>query len=76
MLYIFAIIKRKHFEVIMFVCFSHDTKHVHFEVIYFYIIAKIYTFSDISLIPLYYIMSNLHIKEIEIYQKQSKGIKN
>ena len=33
MLYISAIIKRNHFEVIMCVCFSHDTKHVHFEVI-------------------------------------------
>ena len=32
MLYIFAIIKRNHFEVIMCVCFSHDTKHVYFEV--------------------------------------------
>ena len=29
-------IKRNHFEVIMCVCFSHDTKHVHFEVISFY----------------------------------------
>ena len=36
MLYIFAIIKRNKFEVIMCVCFSHDTKHVHFEVISFY----------------------------------------
>ena len=36
MLYIFAIIKRNHFEVIMYVRFSHDTKHVHFEVISFY----------------------------------------
>ena len=29
-------IKRNHFEVIMSVCFSHDIKHVHFEVISFY----------------------------------------
>ena len=36
MLYIFAIIKRNHFEVIMCVCFSHDTKHAHFEMISFY----------------------------------------
>ena len=36
MLYVFAIIKRNHFEVIMCVCFSHDAKHVHFEVISFY----------------------------------------
>ena len=48
MLYIFAIIKRNHFEVIMSVCFSHDTKHVHFEVISFYN-SKDITFSDMSL---------------------------
>ena len=36
MLYIFVIIKRNHFEVFMCMCFSHDTKHVHFEVISFY----------------------------------------
>ena len=36
MLYMFAFIKRNHFEVIMYVCFSHDTKHVHFGVISFY----------------------------------------
>ena len=33
MLYMFAFVKRNHFEVIMYVCFSHDTKHVHFGVI-------------------------------------------
>ena len=36
MLYIFAIMNRNHFKVIMCVCFSHHTKHVHFEVISFY----------------------------------------
>ena len=36
MLYIFAIIGRNLFEVIMCVCFSNDTKHVHFEVISLY----------------------------------------
>ena len=29
MLYIFAIIKRNHFEVIMCVCFSHDTIYMY-----------------------------------------------
>ena len=44
-----------HFEVIMCLCFSHNTKYVHFEVISFY---------------------NSNIKETEISQKRSKGIKN
>ena len=54
MLYIFAIMKRNHFEVIMWVCFSHDTKHVHFEVISFYN-SKDVTFSDTSLLVYYVI---------------------
>ena len=36
MLYILAIIKLNHFEVIMCMCFFHHTKYVHFEVISFY----------------------------------------
>ena len=54
----------------MCVCFSHDTKHVHFKVISFYnnnlryVIARILRH-----------MCNLHVKETEISQKRSKGIK-
>ena len=76
MLYIFAIIKRNHFKVVMCVCFSHDTKHVQYILKLFrFIIAKIYN------IPRYVIdhklrhMCNLHNKENEISQKRSKGIK-
>ena len=65
MLYIFAIIKRNHFEVIM--CFTHDTKHVHFEVISFY------TFSDMSF-PIYYVICVICISKKLKYLK--KGIKN
>ena len=67
MLYIFAIIKRNHFEVIMCACFSHDTKHVHFEVISFYN-SKDITFSDISL-PVYYVMCVICISKKLKYLK-------
>ena len=40
MLYIFAVIKRNYFEIIMCVCFSLDTKHVHFEVISFFSLKR------------------------------------
>ena len=73
MLYIFAIIKRNHFEVIMYVCFSHDTKHVHFEVISFY--NSIYNILRYVIDHKLRHMCNLHIKETEISQKRSKGIK-
>ena len=72
-LYIFAIIKRNHFEVIMCVCFSHDTKHVHFEVISE---AKIYNILRYVIARILRHMCYLHIKETEISQKRSKGIKN
>ena len=44
-LHIFAIIKGNHFKAIVCVCFSHDTKHVHFEVISFYNSKDIYNIS-------------------------------
>ena len=44
MLYLFAIIKQNHFEVIMCVCFSHNTKLVHFEMISFYNSKGIYIY--------------------------------
>ena len=50
--------------------------HGYFEVISFYNSKDIITFSDMPF-PMYYvIMCNLHIKETEISQKRSKGIKN
>ena len=73
MLYIFAIIKPNHFEVIMCVYFSHDTKHVHFEVISFYnSIIKIYNILRYVIPRILRHMCNLHIKETE----RSKRIKN
>ena len=60
----------------MCVCFSHDTKHVHFEVISFYNSAKIYNILRYVIGHKLRHMCNLHIKETEISQKRSKGIKN
>ena len=65
MLYIFAIIKRNHFEVIMCVCFSHDTKHVHFEVISFYN-SIMYNILRYVIARILRHMCNLHIKETQI----------
>ena len=72
------IIKWNHFEVIMSMCFSHDTKHVYFEVILFYNSKDIYIYNILRhVIPrILRHMCNLHIKETEISQKRSKGIKN
>ena len=51
--------------------------HDYFEVISFYNSKYIYiTFSDMSLLIYLRHMCNLHIKETEISQKRSKGIKN
>ena len=69
MLYIFAIIKRNHFEVIMCVCFSHDTKHVHFEVISFYNIkGTSHSISDMSF-PVYYVICEIWISKKLKYLK-------
>ena len=72
MLYIFAIIKRNHFKMYMFGVVGETHAHDYFEVISFYntkvlryVIARVLRH-----------MCNLHIKETEISQKQSKGIKN
>ena len=67
--YINAIIKRNNFEVIMCVCFSHDTKHVHFEVISFYNSKDIYiTFSNMSF-PVYYVICVICISKKLKYLK-------
>ena len=57
-------------------CFSHDIKHAHFEVISFYNTAKIYNILRCIIARMLRHMCNLHIKETEISQKRSKGIKN
>ena len=73
MLYIFVIIKRNHFKMHMFGVVGETHAHDYFEVILFSIIAKIYNILR-YVIPQH--MCNLHIKENEISQKRSKGIKN
>ena len=70
MLYIFAIIKQNHFKMYMFGVVGETHAHDYFEVISFYNILR-------YVIPrILRHMCNLHIKETEISQKRSKGMKN
>ena len=71
MLYIFAIIKRNHFK-----CLGETHAHDYFEVISFYNSKYIYNILRYVIPRILRPMCNLHIKEIEISQKRSKGIKN
>ena len=76
MLYIFAIIKRNNFKIYC-TCLVSWEKHTHMTTLkwFRFIIAKIYNILryviDHKLRHMYY----LHIKETEISQKRSKGIK-
>ena len=74
-LYIFAIIKRNHFEVIMCVCFSHETKHVHFEVISFYNSKDNITFSDMSLFVYYVICVICISKKLRYLKNEARESK-
>ena len=69
MLYIFDIITRNHFKMYMFGVVGETHAHDYFEVISFY------NSKDIQHSPICH-LCNLHIKETEISQKRSKGIKN
>ena len=69
MLYILAIIKRNHFEVIMCACFSHDTKLKWLKYIlkwFRFIIAKIYNILRYVIPLILRHMCNLHTKETVI----------
>ena len=82
MLYIFAIIKRNHFKMYMFGVLGETHAHDYFEVISFYnsedkkhspICHSLYTIKETTYQRN---TKEIHIKETEISQKRSKGIKN
>ena len=75
MLYIFAIIRRNHFNMYMFGVAGETHAHDYFEVISFY--NSIYNIQHSPILSLLvYYMCNLHTKENEISRKRRKGIKN
>ena len=60
----------------MSVCFSHDTKHVHFEVILFYNSKDIYIiFFDMSF-PVFYVICVIYIsKKLKYLKNEARGSK-
>ena len=74
-----SIIKRNHFKMYTFGVVGETHARDYFKVISFYNSTKIYNILR-YVIPLIlrhiYVTCNLHIKETEISQKRSKGIKN
>ena len=75
-LYIFAIIKRNHFKMYKFCVVGETHAHDYFEVISFYNSKDIYNILRYVIPLILRHMCNLHIKETEISQERSKGIKN